>query len=220
MADKPTTYVDWTESSATTLSLDNTLYRVEPGVSKKLTGYLFEEKPVYEHWNWAMWNVGRWTRWLSSLFSGYYQIGAGVVDYGDVNTAMADSSKFLYLANDSTLVNQTFNLSDGFLKTSGAKITNTSAPGGSILEISGSNNDVEVIIDNKNTMTDGLLVSGNGNRVHVKIFNSGAFTLTNAVHLTGNYNTVDAIVVKTAGTITNPIVDAGTDNNYTVTYSI
>ena len=55
---KPTTKTLWTNGSP-----DN---RIEPNSSKKNTGFLSDERPGFQHFNWIIWILGEWINYLES----------------------------------------------------------------------------------------------------------------------------------------------------------
>jgi len=56
MATKPTAKLNWT--------LTNPSVRVEPSVGKKESGYAANERPTYEEFNWALFNLSEWENYL------------------------------------------------------------------------------------------------------------------------------------------------------------
>ena len=58
MTTKPTSKTLWTNGIA-----DN---RNEPDSSKKNTGFLTDERPGFQHFNWLIWIIGQWIDYLEN----------------------------------------------------------------------------------------------------------------------------------------------------------
>ena len=224
MAKKPTSYLDWTETGASTSGTDDIpTQRVEPLALEKITGYVYEQKPPYEEFNWLMWNAGRWIRWIMDVFtSNTVTVGMGAdVDYADINAAIAaGKTRIILISNLIVGTTQDFTLSNGSLKTNGFQIVNSAglAPAGAVLTISGSNNEIDVDINCtvNATTNQGLLVTGSSNDIKVRI-NQGnaAGTITSGIRVEGDGNRINGFVGQTAaGTITKGVTfAAGGDGN-------
>lgn len=216
MAKKPTSKTEWTEAGGSA-------YRSEPTTAHKAIGYVYEEKPAFEEFNWLLWNLGKWVEWFEDIFTDYVEVGVGSdVDYNDINSAIADGKSKIVLVSDIEVSSvQNFSASDGILKTNGFKIKAVSdIPVDGVLNISGNNNEVDVNISltdtSGNPTSNGILISGDSNNIKLKLSQDGiGGILTVAVQSTGTGNKINAYVgLSAAGTITTGLfLSAASEGN-------
>lgn len=211
---KPTSHVDWANGSAT--------YRTEPSGGKKGTGFVYQEYPPGDELNWLIYNVGLWSRFLDYSLADFYIVGTGTYsDYANIGAAVSASKSKIILHETLTTTSEIdWSLSNGVIIFNGFKIQGTAAIAGSILKISGSDNRIIMpYIEGTHTSgstTNGLEITGDRNQIIMaKAEQNGAGgTLTDAVDISGDYTQIDVITRQVAGTLTNTLVDTGTDNDY------
>jgi len=71
MPTKPTSVPDWATGPGALIT--------EPDSSKKENGFLFEERPAVDYFNWLIYNLGNWINWLAGRFNettGHMHTGA------------------------------------------------------------------------------------------------------------------------------------------------
>ena len=129
-------------------------------------------------------------------------------DYATLAAAIAASkSRIMLVSNITTTAEIDFTFSNGMILGQGFKIQGTSAITGSILEISGDENLVDVHVEGTHTTgttTNGLELTGDKNFVRSYIAQNGAGgTITNAINDGGSNNIIEYSVEDKAGTITN-----------------
>lgn len=218
MGSKPTTERDWTPAGP---GVDV----IEPGGAKKTTGWLSEERPPYQFFNWLFWIADQWSKWFKGLFEVTTYVGSSAeADYVDINTAVAASKNRIKLITDITVtVEQVFSLSDGFIDTDGFKIISATVIAGALLKVTGDHNHMNVIVEStitSGTTTDGVLLEGDNNRGEICVIQNGAGgTITNGVNIsaTASGNSINTCVMDEAGTITNSIVANTNFNKYELT---
>lgn len=213
MTTKPTTSY-WT---------NNATYRTEPATGRKNTGYEYEDKPAYQHFNWLLYHIYEWVNWISEWIGGWYTIGSNG-DYASLNAAIADSKTKIKLKEDLLVSSiQTISLDKVILNFNGFKIyTGTSAIASALLAITGNDCIVDAYIESNNTSgstTTGLSITGDGNSIRCFIKQNGAGgTLTNGCVIESGAiaNDLSMFTEETLGTMTNRLVNnAGFgDNNY------
>ena len=210
---KPTDFLDWATGSSS--------YRTDPS-GLKTTGWADEDYIAGDHLNWLLHTTGLWLRWLDSLHSEFVTVGGGSYDdYADIASAVSASKNKIILTSDiDVTVEQGWTLSNGVIIGNGFKLSGTSAIGTAILKITGNENIIkDLVIQGTNTSgthTNGFEITSDLNQCYgIRVFQNGTGgTMTDGVDISGDYNQIDVIIKTKLGTMTNTLVDTGTDNDW------
>lgn len=81
MATKPSTFLDWTDGSAS--------YVTEPPSGQKTTGWTDGQRPPYQYMNWLFWLSDQWIQYLDDVSGGWPS--SFVTDESELITALADA---------------------------------------------------------------------------------------------------------------------------------
>ncbi len=90
---KPTSDITWATGGGA--------LKTDPGSTKKAAGYLDNEKPAADHWNWLFNAIGDWIAWLSgNSQAGISKWEAGIsYDQNDIVKATGGYGIYVSLAN-------------------------------------------------------------------------------------------------------------------------
>ncbi len=96
---KPTKYPDWTVKTDGTDNdvIDPTSGQnnvVEPAAGKKLTGWVYTEKPPRQYFNWLARLTTQWIRWIDETLTTVLTAIEGIVSYRYLNASLTNGGWF------------------------------------------------------------------------------------------------------------------------------
>lgn len=116
MANRPTTYLDWTDGAPSKV--------IQPPSTKQLQGWVAAEAPPFQYMNWLFWLTDQWIQYFDQTFvTGSSELGVRIIEGGiwsfNATTGVLAWSQSAFLSvpgvvdDDNTLPTGTVTLADG-----------------------------------------------------------------------------------------------------------
>lgn len=145
----------------------------DPGEAKRALGFIYKEKPAFQHYNWSLYNFSQWIKGLQGSYFDVIVGSATQVTNNEATHNITDLNDALVIAGTKILILSGTHILTGNLTLSNANVT--------------------IIAENPTTAIDLasflIVLSGDSTILTIRPLNAGA----NSVQLTGAGSHVDAI---------------------------
>ncbi len=195
---KPTSKPDWTDGASSKVS--------EPSGSKKLQGWLKEEPPPFNFFNWVFYNISQWINFLGGQeqYNVIISSDPDEADYASLAAYIADSPQ----AGDRVLIKEDEVLTATLSIPSGIQLT----------QLKGKKFTIATTFSPVIQFGDGVKTIGD-----FRLETSNTTTIAKAFSINGDNNHLDNLSLenKSTGTITAAIyIESGVEGNYAQARSI